>query len=95
MTLFGRRCRRMLAVAVVASLMPGSLLLLASCSGTGTGYRLLTPTFTEFPLPAANGGPSFITLGPDGNLWFTEFIGEADWAHHSSGRNHGVPRPYS
>ena len=34
---------------------------------------LLSPTITEFPVPAANAGPSGITAGPDGNLWFTEF----------------------
>jgi streptogramin lyase len=29
-------------------------------------------TITEFPLPTAGSGPAHITLGPDGNLWFTE-----------------------
>ena len=28
---------------------------------------------TEFDLPTANAGPHFITAGPDGNLWFTEY----------------------
>jgi streptogramin lyase len=28
--------------------------------------------FTEFALPTANSGPGEITLGPDGDLWFTE-----------------------
>ena len=29
-------------------------------------------TITEFP---TGGGPKFITAGPDGNVWFTEFDG--------------------
>ena len=29
-------------------------------------------TITEFP---TGGGPEFITAGPDGNLWFTEVVG--------------------
>jgi DNA-binding beta-propeller fold protein YncE len=33
---------------------------------------LLTPTITEFPTPTASSGPSGITTGPDGNLWFAE-----------------------
>ena len=31
-------------------------------------------TITEFPLPTANSGPYGITAGPDGNLWFTEYM---------------------
>jgi streptogramin lyase len=33
---------------------------------------LLSPTYTEFPLPAAVSNPAYITPGPDGNVWFTE-----------------------
>jgi virginiamycin B lyase len=29
-------------------------------------------TFNEFPLPMRNSDAFFITLGPNGNLWFTE-----------------------
>ncbi len=32
-------------------------------------------TFTEFPVPTSQAGPSMITAGPDGNLWFTETHG--------------------
>jgi virginiamycin B lyase len=32
------------------------------------------PPFNEFPLPVANSQPRGITAGPDGALWFTEFI---------------------
>jgi virginiamycin B lyase len=28
-----------------------------------------------FPTPTANSGPTDITSGPDGNLWFTEAVG--------------------
>src|SRR5512142_1613531 len=32
-------------------------------------------TINEYTLPAANSGPTGITVGPDGNLWFTEYRG--------------------
>ena len=31
--------------------------------------------FTTFPIPTPNAGPWCLTLGPDGNLWFTELEG--------------------
>jgi virginiamycin B lyase len=34
-----------------------------------------TNAITEFALPNANSGPTFITAGPDGNVWFTEYSG--------------------
>src|SRR5438093_9945133 len=34
-----------------------------------------THVVSEFPLPTAESGPAYITTGPDGNLWFTEFYG--------------------
>ncbi len=33
------------------------------------------PTMTEFPLLTGGRGPSAITAGPDGNLWFAESTG--------------------
>jgi streptogramin lyase len=36
---------------------------------------LLSPTIAEFPVPTANSGPWGIAAGPDGNLWFTETVG--------------------
>ena len=33
-------------------------------------------TITEFPLPTAGRLPAGITAGPDGNLWFTESLGD-------------------
>src|SRR6266508_2761442 len=34
------------------------------------GWRV--PRLDRFPIPSANSMPIEITLGPDGNLWFTE-----------------------
>jgi streptogramin lyase len=40
-----------------------------------TGYRpAVAQNFTEFPLPTADSQPISITTGPDGALWFTEYI---------------------
>jgi virginiamycin B lyase len=33
----------------------------------------LSGKISEFAVPTANSSPDFITAGPDGNLWFTEF----------------------
>src|SRR5260370_26705818 len=30
---------------------------------------------TEFPVPTAGSAPRDMTTGPDGNLWFTEYLG--------------------
>jgi hypothetical protein len=32
-------------------------------------------TFTEFPLPNPNSGPTTVSIAPDGTLWFTESSG--------------------
>jgi streptogramin lyase len=32
-------------------------------------------TFTDYSIPTAGSGANFITTGPDGNLWFTEYFG--------------------
>jgi virginiamycin B lyase len=42
-----------------------------SSSATGS-FALLGPEFTEYTTPTANAGPSGITLGSDGAMWFTE-----------------------
>ena len=42
----------------------------AYCEGGTCKSRI-----TEFPIPTANSNPAEITLGPDGNLWFTEYDG--------------------
>ena len=33
----------------------------------------MASTISEFPLPTDGRQPAGITLGPDGNLWFTEY----------------------
>ncbi|MFZ5808834.1 MAG: virginiamycin B lyase family protein [Chloroflexota bacterium] len=35
----------------------------------------LAVTITEYTIPTAGSTPSDITLGPEGNLWFTEYVG--------------------
>ncbi len=39
--------------------------------------RLLAGSVVEYPIPFANGGPTWITTGPDKNLWFTENSGNS------------------
>jgi virginiamycin B lyase len=34
------------------------------------------PTITEYNIPTPGGNPQYITLGPDGALWFTEGEGK-------------------
>jgi streptogramin lyase len=59
-------------------LLQMSLLFLAGCAGNmsaPSAHRSPTPaapTITEFPLLPNSRGPTGITAGPDGNLWFTE-----------------------
>ena len=36
--------------------------------------RRLLSAITEFPLPTADSGADWITAGPDGNLWFNEYV---------------------
>jgi virginiamycin B lyase len=52
----------------------GRLLRFIVLVGAAIGVATQAPaqSVTEFPLPNANSLPSGITLGPDGNLWFTE-----------------------
>ena len=45
----------------------------SSTQSRGTGTR--SPDITEFALPTQGGIPYQITAGPDGNLWFTEELG--------------------
>ncbi len=56
------------------------VLALAACNGgsssppgfsTGVG-RPPSGTIVEYAIPTANAGPFALTLGPDGNIWFTE-----------------------
>ena len=47
------------------------LLLTAGCGSTPS----LTPTIKEFPVPTPQSYLTAITVGPDHNLWFTEYNG--------------------
>jgi streptogramin lyase len=40
---------------------------------TRSGRITTAGVVSEFPIPTASSGPDFITTGPDGALWFTEF----------------------
>jgi streptogramin lyase len=57
--LTGRRLRSGLALAALLAL--------------GNGRFLQAQLFQEFPVPTAGTVPLSITVGPDGNLWFSEF----------------------
>src|SRR5262245_38182118 len=48
--------------------------LIIAMAGLPCAVSASTTTLTEFPL-SANSRPTSITTGPDGNLWFTEGIG--------------------
>jgi streptogramin lyase len=55
------------------------VLSLTACGGGSSGTspfpsntRPPSGTILEYPTPTANAGPFAITLGPDGNMWFTE-----------------------
>jgi virginiamycin B lyase len=52
------------------SMLPVFLVLLGVAAGVNQPAR--AQSITEFPIPTANSLPSGITIGPDGNLWFTE-----------------------
>jgi streptogramin lyase len=55
------------------SMLPVFLVLLGMAAGVDQPAR--AQTVTEFPIPTASSLPSGITMGPDGNLWFTETSG--------------------
>jgi streptogramin lyase len=59
--------------------MPSFLLRRLVLSGILGGMIVVVPApaqaksrITEYPIPTPQGAPTGITLGPDGNLWFTE-----------------------
>src|SRR5438105_3039930 len=45
-------------------------------SGKKIGRITTWGAITEFPIPTPNSLPHGIAPGPDGNLWFTEFVGD-------------------
>src|SRR5579859_5015476 len=69
-------------VTVAASTLqppPGGLLpLLPRVSAAYSSIRTATTpipssAIKEYPVPTANGGPNALTVGPNFNVWFTEF----------------------
>jgi hypothetical protein len=62
---------------VALPVKPGGAWRRAFCSwllfaGLWSCPTILSAQFASFPIPTANSGPSSITVGPDGALWFTE-----------------------
>jgi virginiamycin B lyase len=56
-----------IATAANASIRPSTL--------SHSAFRPLAVTITAYTVPTASSAPFDITLGPGGNLWFTEFYG--------------------
>src|SRR5262250_3231384 len=56
------------------SIVTPALLALAAVATLAltTGMSVAQQPFTEYPIPTAGSYPTGITVGPDGNLWFTE-----------------------
>jgi streptogramin lyase len=52
----------------------GSQTLTAADTVNGALTGGIAASFSEFTAPTANSGVSWITAGPDGNLWFTELL---------------------
>src|SRR5687768_6814166 len=67
----------MSAVFIVMSI----LLSLGTSTGLATSGKALNsihsvqinPSFVEYQIPTPNSNSNGITIGPDGNIWFTEF----------------------
>ena len=59
------------------SLMPSVKLglIVAAMGALSSVATAATPSIAEFPLPNAGSVPNGIAAGPDGNVWFTEYIG--------------------
>ena len=57
--------------------MMGIPLVICSAFIAGSGMRLIAQetTITEYSVPTAISQPAYITAGPDGAMWFTEFVG--------------------
>src|SRR5262249_35670878 len=60
-----------LAAVLVVALLAGSLSAYFGSHQSGSA----TGKITQFRIPTAGSFPQAITRGPDGNLWFTEYIG--------------------
>src|SRR5262245_25652355 len=50
----------------------GKIIGAALIAGAMSAPLQAAPTFTEYAIPTPTAGAAIITVGPDGNLWFTE-----------------------
>ena len=66
--------QRSFALLVGAILLFSGVVLMGGGSASGSGPL---GTVTEYPTPTANSFPTEIIAGPDGNMWFTEQLGNA------------------
>ena len=68
-----------------------------SPSTTASKIGMINPTthaITEFPIPTDGSGPDGITVGPDGNLWFTEInVNTIGMLNPQTARSPEVSRP--
>lgn len=75
-------------VAAIIVAKGGGSSVTSSPANQSTAFRSRTPRvptrtlppagrITEFPLPTSASEPFGITVGPDGNLWFTEEVGNS------------------
>ena len=78
------------------------LLTRASCSAALAAFATLAParaqvTITQFPVPTSASRPYTIVAGPDGNLWFTESVGNKIARIGTNGviKEYPVPTPGS
>ena len=51
------------------------VLLCSALTALSGGVAAAGPAITEFVLPTGNSQPWTVAAGPDGNVWFTEFLG--------------------
>src|SRR5450759_4689045 len=65
----GPRALVVLGVAATLALLAAGLLVNSGSALAAVG------DITEYAVPTASSTPNYITAGPDGNLWFTESLG--------------------
>jgi streptogramin lyase len=85
-----------IAAVLVLALLAASLFAYFGSPHQGPAGKprpTLAPRITEFPLPTANSSPTGIIRGPDGNLWFTEYMGNRIGRITPTGRVTEFPLP--
>ena len=53
--------------------LSATLVILCTSAASAVTVANAQPGIIEYPIPTAGSGPSSITAGSDGALWFTEF----------------------